>query len=161
MRTSERRGRVAAGVILACGVVASALFAVYGPPDFGRGEARDETSEMRTIDLTEWDLEIADTLPARQAGLSGRASLGDNAGMLFVFPASGRHAFWMKDMRFSLDIIWISDGIVVDVVTLPPPYPGLPIPPSHTPDEDADVVLELNAGMAEALGIREGVRLAF
>ena len=59
-------------------------------------------------------ISIADTETARQQGLSGRAGLAADEGMLFVFPEDGTYAFWMKDMLFSIDILWLSgDGAVV------------------------------------------------
>ena len=164
---SDVKPRIAAVVLLTLGVAVSMWFAWNGFPSFGWGD-RSQSTEIssapfipRTVNLSHLKLEVADTAPARQRGLSGRDNLDDDAGMLFVFPTSDRHAFWMKDTNFPLDIIWISDGIVVDLVTLPPPYPTLPIPPSHRPKADADLVLELNAGMAKELGIEEGVRLEF
>ena len=52
---------------------------------------------------------IADTLEKRTQGLSGRESLSANEGLLFVFSTSGAYGIWMKDMRFPIDIIWISE----------------------------------------------------
>src|SRR5690242_15708811 len=49
----------------------------------------------------------ADTPAKQQQGLSGTASLPLDQGMLFIFPKDGTYAFWMKDMNYSLDIIWI------------------------------------------------------
>lgn len=164
---SDKRGRIAAGALLALGAGASMWFASHGFPEVrilsGQQppDAELQRPDIISIDLSGLDLDIADTEPLRRLGLGGRDALSDNAGMLFVFPTSDRHGFWMKGMRFPLDIIWISDGTVVDIVTLSPPYPGLPIPPSHTPKADADLVLELNAGKAAELGIREGVRVSF
>ncbi|MCR4278952.1 MAG: DUF192 domain-containing protein [bacterium] len=167
--SSDMNARIGAVVVLVLGVAISGMIAIWGVPTFWKKsdtKTPATAEELRdldqvTIDLSQLDLEIVDTDPLRKQGLSGRASLGENAGMLFVFPSSERHGFWMKDMNFPLDIIWISDGVVVDVVTLSPPYPGLPIPPSHRPKANADIVLELNAGKAEELGIKEGVRLTF
>lgn len=62
----------------------------------------------------------------RERGLSGRESLAPTEGMLFVFPESGYHAFWMKDMQFPIDIIWVAaDGTIVDIapVVRPETYP--------------------------------------
>lgn len=81
-----------------------------------------------------------------QRGLMYRTSLGQNKGMLFVFPNDGKESFWMKNMRFNSDIVWISrDGRIV--------YMGRNIPacrsnpcPVYTPDKEARYVLELNSG---------------
>src|SRR5690349_20381775 len=51
---------------------------------------------------------LADTDATREQGLSGALGLGTTEGMLFLFDYPGRPAFWMKDMLFSIDIIWIS-----------------------------------------------------
>jgi hypothetical protein len=101
-------------------------------------------------------LEVADTDASRMHGLSGRESLEPNAGMLFVFGHRGIYPFWMKGMKFPLDIVWIDDGKVVDVETLEPPSPYLNIPPNHIPRGMADLVLEVNAGKAAELGLAKG-----
>src|SRR4051812_42406436 len=51
--------------------------------------------------------DIADTETLREKGLSGRQSLSDTQGMLFIFQEEGIHSFWMKDMLIPLDMIWL------------------------------------------------------
>lgn len=63
----------------------------------------------------EYRVEIADTAEARRRGLSGREGLADNQGMLFLFEQKGYYNFWMKEMRFDIDIVWILDDKVVGV----------------------------------------------
>lgn len=104
-------------------------------------------------------LEIADTNAARLSGLSGRASLTSDAGMLFLFPRSGVYPFWMNDMLFPIDILWISRGRVVDMVTLPPPAMGSTKIPQYKPSVEADMVVELNAGQAAELGLVKGATI--
>ena len=61
-------------------------------------------------------VEVADTQASRELGLSGREKMGDDEGILFVFDTPGRYGFWMKDMQFPLDIIWINqNGVVVNM----------------------------------------------
>ena len=76
---------------------------------------------------------VADSACERELGLSGFSGLSEGEGMLFVFPNDDIHGFWMKDMQFSIDIVWITqDGVVTDVVTLSPEtYPTVVIP--HEP----------------------------
>ncbi|MFH1078289.1 MAG: DUF192 domain-containing protein [Patescibacteria group bacterium] len=107
-------------------------------------------------DLSSLRIEIVDKDAGRMRGLSGRTSLDQDAGMLFVFDERGFYPFWMKEMLFPLDIVWIDEGKVVDVATLQPPKEGKNIPPSHIPFAQADRVLELNAGMAGDLGLVKG-----
>ena len=86
------------------------------------------------------NVEIANTTELRAKGLSGRALLGVDNGMLFVF-ADESHAssqkveagFWMKDMLIPLDIIWINNGAVAKIdKNIQPPAPGTP--DSHAQD---------------------------
>ncbi|MBI4138937.1 DUF192 domain-containing protein [Candidatus Uhrbacteria bacterium] len=110
------------------------------------------------VDLTALTFDVADTDALRRQGLSGRASLAPFDGMRFVFGASGIYPFWMKDMTFPIDIVWLDNGIVVDVVTLPPPSNGA-IPVTHIPTHAADEVLEFPAGRAAAMDLRPGTRV--
>ncbi|MEK7176049.1 MAG: DUF192 domain-containing protein [Patescibacteria group bacterium] len=52
-------------------------------------------------------VEIADTTEKLARGLSGRKSLSPGSGMLFVFSEIGSYGFWMKDMKFPIDIAWL------------------------------------------------------
>lgn len=102
-------------------------------------------------------VETACTDWARVQGLSGRKELADDEGMLFLFRDKEPRNFWMKDMHFGLDILFIADGRIMEIVTLPKPAGGeIPACLSRC---QADQVLEINAGLAEKLGIHPGDRL--
>ena len=63
------------------------------------------------------NVEIADTPALRSQGLSGREDIGDYQGMLFVFNENGSYSFWMKDMNFPLDLIYIDETYyIVDII---------------------------------------------
>lgn len=103
----------------------------------------------------ELDVEVATTSAEISRGLSGRESF-DLDGMLFIFPTPGKQNFWMKDMRFPLDLLWISGGKVIDILrNVPPPEPGTPDSQLKTYSSPGIVshVLELPAGAASQLGI--------
>lgn len=100
-------------------------------------------------------VEVADTPAARMRGLSGRARLDAGHGMLFPYAVPDRPGFWMKDMRFALDLIWIRDGRVVDL-TLRAPYRAEGRLPIYMPREPVDLVLEVPAGTAEHWHWRRG-----
>ena len=98
-------------------------------------------------------VEAADTPAERMQGLSGRSGLSVNEGMLFTFDKPDAHGFWMKDMKFPIDIIWISNNEVIYVSSNlnPDSYPtifSLPEPVSQ--------VLEVKAGTAFRLNVVEG-----
>lgn len=99
--------------------------------------------------------EVARTPKAWARGLSGRKNLGENQGLLLVFPQPSQRGFWMKEMKFSLDIIWINDGKVIDIApnVLPANNKNIPI---YYPRLPARLVLEVNAGFSEKYGLKIG-----
>lgn len=100
------------------------------------------------------NIEVADTDEERILGLSGRTSLGENDGLLFVFKKEGKYGFWMKDMNFPIDIIWIGkDKKIVHVESnvLPSSYPKV-----FFPQELSLYVLEVSAGFLNKNNIKIG-----
>lgn len=100
--------------------------------------------------------EIANTPAKRELGLGKRDVLAPDAAMYFPMGGPSRWIFWMKDMRLPIDIIWISDGKVVDVsANVPIPTNGQELA-TYSPIAPADAVLEINAGLSAAYGITRG-----
>lgn len=102
-------------------------------------------------------VEVVDTPETMERGLGGREALSPDEGMLFIFPEEEKHTFWMKDMLFAIDILWISeDGRIVDMRenVSPDTYPE-----TFTPSSPALYVLELPAGYAQEYGVRVGDRV--
>ncbi|MDP2432653.1 MAG: DUF192 domain-containing protein [Pseudomonadota bacterium] len=65
-------------------------------------------------------MEVAATPASRERGLSGHERLAPDSGMWFVLPEAGTTGFWMRGMRFPIDLIWVGQNQrVVDVATLP------------------------------------------
>lgn len=96
--------------------------------------------------------DIAETHAQRVQGLSGRASLGENEGMFFIFDKDGPQGIWMKDMFMSIDIIWIDKDFIVvhfEKNVSPDTYPKIFKSPV-----DARYVLEVPAGFVEGSGVR-------
>jgi uncharacterized protein len=98
----------------------------------------------------------------REKGLSGRRVLGEDAGMLFVYPRDEMRNFWMKDCLIALDIAYVrADGTVVKVATLPPGAgtpPGQPIPQASS-EEPVRYVLEVEDGWFARRGLGAGARV--
>jgi len=103
-------------------------------------------------------VEIVNTEQKREKGLSRRDSIGENEGMLFLFPKKGRYGFWMKEMKFPIDIVWIDGEKVVWIEKNVDPQIGVPEEQLrvYTFSQDVDTVLEIKAGKAETLGLKEG-----
>lgn len=118
--------------------------------------------DARTVEVTirgaTVHAELAATPEARAQGLSGRERLAADEAMLFLFEEPGRPGFWMPDMHFDLDLVWIRDGRIVDLT----PFVSRREPDRvHRPRELADVVLEVLAGTATLHGWRPGDRVRF
>lgn len=100
------------------------------------------------------EVEIADTMLKRAKGLSGRAKLEENKGMLFLFTKPGKYTFWMAEMNFPIDIIWINENTIVDISKNVQPPKNNELPAIVSPLMAADKVLEISAGSAEKFNIK-------
>lgn len=102
----------------------------------------------------EIQFEVVDTPQARQEGLSGRRSLKDDIGMLFIFEQLGTHGIWMKGMYFPIDIIWLNDAheviYIVEHAT-PESFPEVFYPP-----QPANFVIEVASGFVKDRNISIG-----
>lgn len=111
-------------------------------------------------------VDLATTAKTQEQGLSGRKSLKENEGMLFVFDHMDKYSFWMKNMNFPIDIIWIGSAstqggedlhvVYIKKNTLPESYPE-----TFTPNVDAKYVLEVNASFSEKNNLKVGDRVEF
>jgi uncharacterized membrane protein (UPF0127 family) len=106
-----------------------------------------------------YELTDATSLAQQEKGLGDRSSLPTNQGMLFSFSGSGVRCFWMKDMEFPLDIIWLSSTkqvVYIQSNALPSSYPK-----TFCPAASAQYVIELNSGQTKLKHIHIGQTLAF
>lgn len=140
-------------------VIAAALLLYSGSvPSLPFLPEKTKYSEL-IVNEVKLKVEVAEIPSKRSKGLSGRESLGQDEGMLFIFPSSEKHSFWMKGLKFPLDFVWIKDSEVVDIITTAQPPTSdqkdkdLPI---YSPKVEADKVLEVNSGVVERLKIKVG-----
>lgn len=82
----------------------------------------------------------------------------NNEGMLFLFNPPGEPAFWMKDMLFPIDIVWIKNNAVV-AISEQLPTPGAKQDselPLYIPPTTIDAALEVNAGLTKLYNVHVG-----
>ncbi|KKU55989.1 MAG: hypothetical protein UX77_C0005G0018 [Parcubacteria group bacterium GW2011_GWA1_47_11] len=105
-----------------------------------------------------FQVDVADTLASRELGLGGREGLAADEGMLFVFGSLVERTFWMKDVGFSIDIIWIAGDRVVGFAENATPYKGESLTEisRYKSPEGVDRVLEVSAGTVKRVGIAVG-----
>lgn len=135
-----------AAVILALFYISANIYSIHG-----------NKIKKISLDGNIFRAEMVSSPEKMQKGLGGRKELCQNCAMLFQFPDSKKHPFWMKGMLFPLDIIWISNGKVVHIEkNVSEKFSGV-----LSLQTEADQVLEINAGLADEIGVKTGDSLLF
>ena len=123
--------------------------------NFGNGKTA-------TIGGQQFNIEIVKDDKSRQIGLSGRKSLDQNKGMLFIFEKKGIYSFWMKNTLIPLDIIYIDNDKIVYIVKNAKPEKDVKnARPIYTPTVQADKVLEINGGLSDKYKFKNGDTVNF
>ncbi len=105
--------------------------------------------------------ELAKTNEERARGLMYREGIASDQGMLFIFEEEEIHSFWMKNMSFPIDIIWLDEGKrIVHMEINVPPCKEMPCP-TYASKIPSLYVLELKAGCVESNGLKLYDRLEF
>jgi uncharacterized protein len=105
------------------------------------------------------DVQVADTNAELATGLGGKACISDNQGMLFKLEKPGIYEFWMKDMKFSIDIIWIDSNrkiVHIEKNVTPSSYPQ-----TYKNNVAAMDILELKANRSSELDLEIGTQLSY
>ena len=113
------------------------------------------------IGSTKISVELARTTAQINKGLSGRLSLDPYNGMLFMFSKASIYRFWMPDMHFPLDLIWINNGKIVDISAHASNDFNPTNPVYYRPKSPAQYVLEVNADFCKNHGIKIGDKVTF
>ena len=149
-----------AAVLAVCIIIASLIFVrvdsflVSSPDDSTSSASSTVQVGGKTVRVT-----VADTPETRQKGLGGRNGLASDEGMLFIFPEDGKYGFWMKNMKFPIDILWLSGTrrvVYMAQNVSPDTYPEV-----FAPTTPARYVLELPAGYAKAYTVDVGDEVRF
>lgn len=146
-------------VIIGCGVLlALGFYVVRTKPVDVASQVSYEKKEV-VLGSTLYTLEVADTDFLRERGLSYRTSLAPQTGMLFVFDVPQTLRFWMKDMNFPIDIIWLDQNkkvVHIEHSLSPSTYPD-----SFGPETPTQYVIEIPAGEAKGTGLSKGDGVSF
>lgn len=122
---------------------------------------RPKTNNEVTVGNTRIKVNVASTPQKRAQGLSGTKSLKPYDGMIFLFDAPGTYPFWMKDMNYDLDFIFINNDSVVGLKkNVPSPHNNngeiaVVKPPTIT------ALIEVPSGFIDRYGIAVGQRVRY
>ena len=109
-----------------------------------------------------FDVEVVKDSTNQQIGLTKYNSLKENQGMLFIFEQPGTYGFWMKNMKFPIDIIFIRNDTVVSIAQeVPPVEKDAANPKIYQPIAPADRVLEISSGLVKKYNIKDGDKVKF
>lgn len=101
------------------------------------------------------EAEVAANQTDRSQGLMHRRTLPPNGGMIFVFPVSATHCFWMRNTPLPLSIAFLDEkGRIISIDEMAPETEN-----NHCPAEPARFALEMNAGWFKAKGLKAGMSI--
>ena len=102
-------------------------------------------------------IEVATSPTEKQKGLSGRNFMQKNSGMLFIFSQPDFYPFWMKDMKFPIDIIWLDENL--QIINIEKNITPDTFPKKFMPRLPAKYALEVNGGWSDKNKIKEGLNI--
>jgi uncharacterized membrane protein (UPF0127 family) len=144
--------------LIRLGILVSSVLVIIGIICTSQRNINDSTKKYIRIGDAVFLVDVMDTESERQRGLSKKTELCPNCGMLFVFDKVDIYQFWMKDMYFDIDVVWIRDNEVVEVrKSISHAFGEQEIFAPHAP---VDHVMELPAGTIDAARIVIGQRVS-
>jgi uncharacterized membrane protein (UPF0127 family) len=131
------------------------IFIQFNP--FGKSASETASTAGATVVIKDqtFSITVAQTEQEKQKGLSGVASLPLEEGKLFIFEKPGTYAFWMKDMKFPIDIIFINGDKIVSIAENAKPVTSGEFP-VYQPTGPSDKALEINAGLSKKYNFKPG-----
>ncbi len=127
----------------------------------GLGGGVDETKSYVVVDGQKFAVEIMRTDAQRKKGLMGREGLADHEGMIFLFEQPGPLSFWMKNMKFPIDMVFIDQHKkIMNVARDVPPCKQDPCA-LYKSNGDGQYVLEIDAGLSDKYGFEPGDSIEF
>jgi uncharacterized membrane protein (UPF0127 family) len=158
--TADRR-RMVRGIVIIAAAACAVLVATIVFESLVRPDQSTSTTPLvlggGTSRTTTYNLDVAADEASQEKGLGGRSSLGSHSGMLFSYDAVAQRCFWMKDMRFNIDIVWFDNNHHVTSIVQnlsPHTYP-------QTYCAAARYIVELPLGTATLHGLQIGQTVRF
>lgn len=155
----KRYAAVAIALLVLAGLAAAAAKLVPEKASSGAENHPGYKHESVVISGKPFDAYVSDTESLRESGLGGFSGLPQGKAMLFVFQEEGSWGFWMKDMLFPIDMVWVSRDMRIvsfEKNVAPETYPA-----TFFPKALSLYVIELPAGTVEAIGAKEGDPVSF
>lgn len=151
-------------LVLGLLIVVVFLAVLYGANALRREASTDQVCDsnpsLQTVTISGGSgTVVAEIAKDKVLGLSGRNCLNHGRGMLFAYPTTSDYCFWMKDMKFSIDMIWLDEEkkiVTIHKNATPESYPG-----TFCPTQPAMYILEVPAGYADTVGWQDGTQLQF
>ncbi|OQB05616.1 MAG: hypothetical protein BWY19_00885 [bacterium ADurb.Bin212] len=142
-------------------LLATLTFALIQKTQHPNSSGGYEINRIQVADHT-LDVYIADTNNKREIGLAVFDEISEQQGMLFVFDTVDRQIFWMKNMKFDIDIIWINGQEIVDITKNVPVQNGASDSElfRYRPRSEVDKVLEVKAGWVDKFDISIGENIS-
>jgi uncharacterized protein len=115
-----------------------------------------------TIGKYSFKVSVAASQKELEIGLSETKSLAENRGMIFLFKKPDYYSFWMKNMKFPIDIIYINEDTIVTIENnAVPPKSKDEIPVIYTPSKPSNKVLEIKAGLSKKYNFKNGDKVTY
>lgn len=151
------RIRLIIGIIVVIAIVVGLVFGFNYLFRHAATPLGQSPSSTITINKHAFRVIVAKSDNEKEIGLSNKSSLASDQGMLFPFQTADYYAFWMKNMKFPIDIIYINNSRIVTIFhSVPSPKNTNDQLPIYKPSQPANNVLEINAGLAKKYNFKEG-----
>lgn len=151
-------------ILLAVLIATVFLLVLYGANALRREAANEQVCDsdptLQTVTISGGNgTVVAEVAKNKSLGLSGRDCLDQGRGMLFVYQNTSDYCFWMKDMNFSIDMVWLDEAkniVTIHKNATPDSYPA-----TFCPTRPAMYILEVPTGYSSTADWQEGTQLQF
>lgn len=145
-------------VLLVFALLLVAVGALFFAQKYFKGETLFSLKKTPIVTISghNFQVSVANSQKEQEIGLSETKSLQPNQGMIFLFEKPDYYHFWMKNMKFPIDIIFINKDQIVTIQNNAQLIKDKENPMIYSPTEPADKVLEIQAGLAKTYSFKKG-----